>query len=300
MLVRIAAQESDSVRSYAAEVLAIYLQSSMENCDRLMDKKGMEVLLTCLAAFKRRDPTTADDEEYVENVFDCVCALLTTEKGRAHFIQCEGLELMLLMIKEKKLARCRAFKVLDYAMATPNEQVATRFIRLSGLSGLFSALMQRGYRQLKKAYPSFSAVEETEHVVAVLVFLFRSLPVQSSSEELSPSDRLYLKFMENDYSKLDRLVELCVQWRQRTQLHATEPFQDQLQHGMYTLTMLYVCLVHVMRYALPCKDRCLLLLTRYDVSLVDIQHVLQLYLGNVDATQVEWIERLCATLDAML
>lgn len=60
---------------------------------------AVNVLLTCLAAYRKRDPQDADDVEKMENLFDSLCSLLIESESKAIFREKEGLELMLLILK---------------------------------------------------------------------------------------------------------------------------------------------------------------------------------------------------------
>ena len=40
--------------------------------------------------YKRKDPTSADETEMLENLFDVMCAILVEEDNRALFVAAEG------------------------------------------------------------------------------------------------------------------------------------------------------------------------------------------------------------------
>src|SRR5262245_29600197 len=57
-------------KQYAAEILAILLQSSSKNRKRFIELDGVDVLLQILSFYRKRDPEKdSDEEEYVENLF---------------------------------------------------------------------------------------------------------------------------------------------------------------------------------------------------------------------------------------
>jgi beta-catenin-like protein 1 len=63
-------------KQYAAEVLAILLQSSAANRKRFAQLDGVDMLLRLLSAYRKRDPLKdSEEEEFVENVFDCLICL---------------------------------------------------------------------------------------------------------------------------------------------------------------------------------------------------------------------------------
>lgn len=79
----------------------------------------------------------------MENIFDALCSALSSSETKAIFVQEEGTELMVIMMREKLLARTRAIKVLDHAMSgEAGAQACETFVDAQGLKGLFSALMQ--------------------------------------------------------------------------------------------------------------------------------------------------------------
>ena len=49
--------------------------------------------------FKKKDPPSVAEEELVENLFDCLCSCLQLSDNRELFLQSEGIELMLIMVK---------------------------------------------------------------------------------------------------------------------------------------------------------------------------------------------------------
>ena len=65
---------------------------------------------------------------------------LQEPQARSTFLAAEGIELMLLIIKQKRTARTGALKALDYALvhATP---ACERFVDVQGLRALFPLFM---------------------------------------------------------------------------------------------------------------------------------------------------------------
>lgn len=105
----------DANRMYCAEILAVLLQNSDECKRTLADLDGIDVLLQQLASYKRHNPSSVDEVEYMENLFNCLCAALMEKANLKKFLDGEGLQLMNLMLREKKMSRESALKVLDYA-----------------------------------------------------------------------------------------------------------------------------------------------------------------------------------------
>jgi beta-catenin-like protein 1 len=92
--------------------------------------------------YRQRDPVDGEEEEFMESSFSSLCALVTPAKGKAVFLEDEGVELMIFIMKEKRLARSGAVKVLDYAMRTDAGTAnCERFVEMLGLKTFFSLFM---------------------------------------------------------------------------------------------------------------------------------------------------------------
>ncbi|SRR6266436_6487331 len=109
--------------------------------------------------FRRRDPTDADEAEFMENVFDSLCSALAESEIKDFFLKSEGVDLMVLMmrytlclfsrrsfelfpLRDKMQARSRAVKTLDHAMSGhAGTEACNVFVEASGLKYLFNAFM---------------------------------------------------------------------------------------------------------------------------------------------------------------
>ncbi|KAG0204387.1 hypothetical protein BGX28_003639 [Mortierella sp. GBA30] len=210
---RLKVKAFDSNKQYCSELLAILLQSSSDNRKKLGELGGIDDLLQLLAIYKRKDPKDPDEIEMIENLFDGLCSALAEKQNKRLFLEGEGIELMVIMIKEKKMARIKAVKVLDYAMSTKAGTAnCLRFVEIMGLKTLFSIFSRKGVEKLKKAYKSFSEVEEEEHIIGILASLVRNLPLESGHRL-----RVVRKFVEDDYAKLERLLDLREGYEARVQ-----------------------------------------------------------------------------------
>jgi hypothetical protein len=69
-----------------------------------------------VAMYKGREPKSGDEEELVANLFDALCWVVMLTENKERFVAAEGIELMLLVIKNKKYARLAALKTLDFAL----------------------------------------------------------------------------------------------------------------------------------------------------------------------------------------
>ena len=177
---RVQAAEFDSVQQYAAEILAILIQGSQKNRLKFLKDSGIDSLLVVLARYKNYDPGSEDEAEMMENLFNTLCSLLAEKEAKVAFLEAEGMELMLLILKylkyalntrEKKMARIRAIKVIDHALLTPfGHPLAHRFIDILGLKTLFPLFMKKGIKSYKKDYKSFSERQEEGTIDIFLEF----------------------------------------------------------------------------------------------------------------------------------
>uniref|UniRef100_A0A8C2SFL4 Beta-catenin-like protein 1 n=1 Tax=Capra hircus TaxID=9925 RepID=A0A8C2SFL4_CAPHI len=183
----------DANKLYCSEVLAILLQDNDENRELLGELDGIDV-------FKRHNPSTAEEQEMMENLFDSLCSCLMLSSNRERFLKGEGLQLMNLMLREKKISRSSALKVLDHAMIGPEgtDNCHKFFVDILGLRTIFPLFM-KSPRKIKKV--GTTEKEHEEHVCSILASLLRNLRGQQRT-------RLLNKFTENDSEKVDRLMEL--------------------------------------------------------------------------------------------
>lgn len=149
ILNRIKLREFDSNKFYASEILAILLQSSVANQKRLGQLNGVDTLLQAVAFYKSRDPKTAEEEEMLENLFNSLCSVVMPMENKDRFVKAEGVELMIIIMKQKRLAYGSAMKALDFAM-TRCSAACERFVDVLGLKTLFAAFMGKVFDQ-----PSF-------------------------------------------------------------------------------------------------------------------------------------------------
>ncbi|WVY93447.1 hypothetical protein V8G54_033747 [Vigna mungo] len=140
LLGKIKVREFDSNKQYASEILAILLQSSTVNQKKLGQMNGVDVVLQAVAMYKSKDPKSSDEEEMLENLFDCLCCLLMPLENKERFVKAEGVELMIIIMKQKKLAYGSAIRALDFAM-TKYPPACERFVDVLGLKTAFAAFM---------------------------------------------------------------------------------------------------------------------------------------------------------------
>lgn len=198
----------DDNKAYASEIVSILLQNSPESRKLFTEANGIDTLLLCLAPYRKTDPPTADEEEYVENLFNSLCTCLMSNENKEVFRKSQGLELMLIMIKSKKFPRKSALKVVDFALAG-NEENCKYFVDILGLKTLFAAFMKKG---AKKGRSGFNELADDEHIAAAIASLFKSLAAAGGE----PYTRLLGKFQESNYQKIERLLELHAKYAKKS------------------------------------------------------------------------------------
>jgi beta-catenin-like protein 1 len=195
LLERIQKRESpvSQNKQYAAEVLAILLQSSAANRRTFCEQNGVDLLLQLLAVYRKRDPVKGtEEEEFVENIFNCLTCVVDEQEGKQKFVEAEGVELCLIMIKEGKMSKSRALRLIDHALGGQSGgEVCERLVEAAGLKIVFGTFMKKVDGQT------------TEHLLGIFSSLLRLLPANESGRI-----RTLAKFVEKDYEKLDKLVKL--------------------------------------------------------------------------------------------
>lgn len=301
LLRRVRVRQYDANKLYAAEVLAILLQGHEANQRLLGERDGIDMLLQSVAYYKRRDPTGVDEIEMMENLFDCLCSALTFAPNRDRFLQGEGLQLMILMLKEKKLSRHSALKVLNHAMC--NAEGAgncAKFVEVYGLRSLFPAFMRTPKHASKRV--TSSETEYEEHVCSIIVSLFRNVRGPGR-------DRLISKFLESDHEKVDRLMELHFKYLRRVEaederirrerkLNAEaeaesddlemEAYMRRLDAGLFSLQLVDYIILELYLCAIPSIERRIsVLLGQHGESMGGVRAVVQEYVENMGGEGAE-------------
>eukprot|EP01018_Ginkgo_biloba_P030882 Gb_25207 [translate_table: standard] len=289
LLGRIKPREFDSNKQYATEILAILLQNSSANQRRLGQLNGVDTVLQAVALYKSRDPKSGDEEEMVENLFDCLCNLVMPLENKERFVKAEGVELMIIIMKQKKSAYGSAMRTLDFAM-TKFPPACERFVDVLGLKTVFAAFMGK-IPVNKKSQGERYQEELEERIVSLVASLFDGL------SRGSRRDRLLSKFIENEFEKIDRLMELYMRYLSRVkaetermdqvqlddlEIDEEERYNRKLESGLYTLQMVAVILGHLWHSEHPkMRARIELLLRQQRMSKENVKEILQEYHDNI-------------------
>ncbi|KAH7216477.1 related to nuclear associated protein [Fusarium oxysporum] len=179
-------------KQYAAEILAILAQMAVANRTKLINLDAVDLLLQLIAPYRRRDPDKGgDEEEYMENIFASLTCLADEAAGKAKFIDAEGVELCLIMLKEGKKSKPPALRLLNHAAGgNAGVDVCQKIVEAGGLKGLFTLFMKTQDHRL------------AEHLVEIFASMLRLLPA-NSAERI----RTLAKFVEKDYEKISKLIK---------------------------------------------------------------------------------------------
>ncbi|KAI8901688.1 Catenin-beta-like protein [Globomyces pollinis-pini] len=299
ILKRLSLKQFDSIIQYATELLAILLQSNKENKHKFISSGGLDSILLILARYRKKDPTDADEIEMLENLFDCVCALVQEPDLKLPFVQAEGIQLMFIFIKQKLLCRARAIKVIDHVLLGHSQEGAELFVELGGLKSVFSAFLKKGSAKYKKQYPEFSQKEEEEHIVSIICSLFKNL--QSQDHKL----RLIYKFIESDFEKLHQLLIYHTQYKLKVGLSMLKEdgtieqdeddeleYMNRLDAGLFTLQLIDIILMYCMHESPEIKRLVPTLLPELDETMENVGLIVKEYLDNygVDSTDKDVLE----------
>lgn len=235
----------------------------------------------------------------MENVFDALCSALSSPTIKNLFLAAEGPDLMILMMKEKLQSRSRSIKTLDFAMSGTSGTVACEtFIEALGLKSLFSAFMGKTSKK-QKSGTAAPASEDTSHILGILSSLFSNIASDSPGRI-----RLLAKFVENNYEKVDKLLEIRDSARNRLKVTESEIegekndfiadgeeitseeeaawYLRRLDGGLFSLQNVDYILAWIAMEDDGIRAHILQMLDRKTQSLQDIVHTLRIYHDNVD------------------
>jgi len=251
------------------------------------------------ALLETKSIAVAEEVELMENLFDCLCSLMLEVTNRERFLKGEGLQLMNLMLREKKKSRSGALKVLSHAL-TGAEGIdnCLKFVDILGLRTLFPLFMKTPKRS-KRA--GVSAEEHEDHVISILASLFKN--VTSTNNGLKQRERLLAKWTENDHEKVDRLMEVHDKYLAKVEesdkaidkevrMMAKDPEQEplsdeeiymkRLEGGLFCLQQVdYIILEICSCGASTVKQRVLQILSLRGGSLKTVRDVVREYAGNL-------------------
>ncbi|XP_016978920.1 LOW QUALITY PROTEIN: beta-catenin-like protein 1 [Drosophila rhopaloa] len=290
----------DPNKLYCSEILSILIQTENDNRLMLGSLDGVDVLLQQLAVYKRHDPGSNEEQEYMQNLFNCLCSALMARENRDRFLSGEGLQLMNLMLREKKMSRNGSLKVLDHAMAGQDgRDNCNKFVEILGLRTIFPLFMKTPKRNKQRL---ISADEHEEHVTSVIASMLRNC-------KGTHRQRMLAKFTENDHEKVDRLLELHLKYLAKVEAidkeidqqtkdpsidedeEAENNYIKRLTGGLFTLQRIDYILLEVSATGDTVKQRVLQILNLRGASMKTIRSIMREYAGNLGDGDTDWREQ---------
>lgn len=279
----------NSIRLYCSELLSILLQNHDENRQMLGELDGIDILLQELASYKRHDPSTGEEFEYMENLFSCLCSSLMFAANRHRFLKGEGPHLMNIMLKERKASRNGALRTLDFAMTgTEGKDNCQKIVDILGLRTIFPLFIKPPKGNKKSGE---TRAENEEHVISCVASLIRNCSGANRQ-------RVFNKFTENDHEKVDRLMELHFQYSERVQSanQSTDDDEDdddeiylrKLDAGLFTLQLIDYIILEIASNTsnIPSiRQRVLQILNLRNSSIENIKEIVREYAENLGASK---------------
>jgi beta-catenin-like protein 1 len=282
----------DGNKLYASEILSILVQNESHN-RRLFSELApggvaggaMDSLLQQLAYYKRHDPSSAEEQELMENLFDVLCALLLYPPNRDLFLKAEGLQLMNLMLREKKASRNGALKVLNHALSGPEgKENCVKFVDVLGLRTIFPLFMKTPKKQKRKGV---SIEQHEEHVISIVASLLKNC-------RGSQKQRILTKFTESDHEKVERLMELHFKYVDQVtiteerlraapeEMDEDELYLERISGGLYALQLVDYIIVDVCANgSQSVKQRVHQILNQRKASVQNIRNIIREYAGTL-------------------
>merc|ERR1712029_1236014 len=202
--------------------------------------------------------------------------------NRDRFLKGEGLQLMNLMLREKKVSRNGALKVLNHALIGPEgKDNCHKFVDIFGLRSIFPLFMKTP----KKNKRTVSAEEHEEHVISIVASLMKNCRGPQRQ-------RMLAKFTENDHEKVERLMEMHFKFLEKVteaeqeiakEGNEEEMYLRRLSGGLFTLQLVdYVILDACSSAAPSVKQRVMAILgQRKNATIQTIRNVVREYAANV-------------------
>lgn len=185
------------------------------------------------------------------------------------------------------MSRNGALKVLDYALSGPEgRNNCNKFVDIFGLRTLFPLFMKKP----KRNKSSSSCEEQEEHVCSIIASLLRNCNSQLRQ-------RILTKFSENEYEKVERLLELHLKYLHKVEkgeaLCEDQDLEDQylkrLSSGLFTLHLIDFIILEVAAASDLIKQRIFHILNLRKSSPKIIKTIMREYAGNLgDAGDNSW------------
>ncbi|KAF3807518.1 Beta-catenin-like protein 1-like [Colletotrichum gloeosporioides] len=274
-------------KQYATELLDIIAHTSTITRRRLAELDAVDVLLQLVSAYRKRDPEKGgEEEEYMENLFNALVCIVDEPEGKFKFLEAEGIELCLIMLKEGKMSKQPSMRLLVHSVSGDvSGEVCRKVVEAGGLKILFTL---------------FKKTTQQRMVMESLFDIFRSL-LRFLPADSAERIRTLAKFVERDYEKLDRLYDCRRTYKsmldvadqeiqkERSRMIADDAelsegrwFLKRIDEGLYSVWAIDVILAWLAAEDAGAKRRIQKLLAKDGHDLAAVRATLQEYREDLD------------------
>ncbi|KAK1961105.1 DUF1716-domain-containing protein [Colletotrichum sublineola] len=285
-------------KQYSAELLDIIANASPVTRQKLAEMDAVDVLLQLVSAYRKRDPEKGgEEEEFMENLFNALICIVDEPEGKRKFLEAEGIELCLIMLKEGKMSKQPAMRLLVHSVNDDmNGDLCRKVVDAGGLKVLFSIFKKTTQQQQQQQQRVM-----TESLFDIFRSLLRFLPADSAERI-----RTLAKFVEKDYEKLDRLYECRIRYtskldaqdrkiqQDRSRMSAEEAeasegewFLRRIDEGLYSVWNIDVVLAWLIAEDAGAKKKVQRLLAADGKGLAAIKATLEEYRRDLDLDRPE-------------
>ncbi|KAM3516687.1 hypothetical protein NHJ13051_009675 [Beauveria bassiana] len=274
-------------KQYSAEVLALVAQASETSKEVLAEADVVDDLLQLVAQYRRRDPArNGEEEEYMENLFEALTCIVDSDAGKSKFLEAEGVELCLIMMKEGKRARAPALRLLDHAASgVCGINTCNQIIAAGGLKTMFTAFMKTAEHRT------------VDHLVSIFANMLQRFPAESAERI-----RTLAKFVEKGYEKTTKLVELFCDYKSKVSAavlqveanrpqygngeeHAYQVLAARLDNGLFTLQLIALILSWLVAEDNGARQRIKKLLAEHDEHLSSLLTLVREQQDGLDTSE---------------
>ncbi|PMB66526.1 Beta-catenin-like protein 1 [Beauveria bassiana] len=274
-------------KQYSAEVLALVAQASETTKEVLAEADAVDDLLQLVAQYRRRDPArNGEEEEYMENLFEALTCIVDSDAGKSKFLEAEGVELCLIMMKEGKRARAPALRLLDHAASgVCGINTCNQIIAAGGLKTMFTAFMKTAEHRT------------VDHLVSIFANMLQRFPAESAERI-----RTLAKFVEKGYEKTTKLVELFCDYKSKVSAavlqveanrpqygngeeHAYQVLAARLDNGLFTLQLIALILSWLVAEDNGARQRIKKLLAEHDEHLSSLLTLVREQQDGLDTSE---------------
>ncbi|KAH9228815.1 hypothetical protein K456DRAFT_40730 [Colletotrichum gloeosporioides 23] len=274
-------------KQYATELLDIIAHTSTITRRRLAELDAVDVLLQLVSAYRKRDPEKGgEEEEYMENLFNALVCIVDEPEGKFKFLEAEGIELCLIMLKEGKMSKQPSMRLLVHSVSGDmSGEVCRKIVEAGGLKILFTL---------------FKKTTQQRMIMESLFDIFRSL-LQFLPANSAERIRTLAKFVEREYEKLDRLYDCRRTYKsmldvadqeiqkERSRMSADDAelsegewFLKRIDEGLYSVWAIDVILAWLAAEDAGAKRRIQKLLGKDGQDLAAVRATLQEYREDLD------------------